>query len=528
MSKTIVYRARKIVTMNRRQPETEFVAVRDGLVLGTGTLDALSGFGDFELDERFSDKVLLPGFVEGHSHTWQGSAWADTYLGFFDRTAPDRVVHPGLKTIDAVVDRLSGVANKIADNAQPVFGWGLDPIFFSRRVTTDDLDRISTTRPVIIVHQSGHTINVNSVVLQLTNINKDTDVMGIERDAAGEPTGELKGMVLPSMAFKAAGRRDFLDQSGADTLWRFARSAQIAGVTTATDLANELTADIVDEQVAETSKHDYPLRLVPAYLAMSGSVDANIEWVTSLKARSHSKLHYGMVKLILDGSIQGFTARLKPPGYYNGAPNGLWYIDPSELSDILGRYHGAGLHVHIHTNGDQATEVAIDAIADALSLHPNADARITIQHCQMAHDAHYRRMASLGICANIFSNHIYYWGDQHYALTMGPERAERMDAAATAARHGVNFTIHSDAPVTHLAPLFTAWCAINRVTASGRVLGDAERISVQAALEAITVGAAYTLKLDHKIGSIESGKLADFAVLEDDPFAVAPNVSQRH
>ena len=129
-------------------------------------------------------------------------------------------------------------------------------------------------------------------------------------------------------------------------------------------------------------------------------------------------------------------------------------------------------------------------------------------------------MAQLGICSNLFTNHIYYWGDQHLALTMGPDRAMRMDACGTAKRLGVPFTIHSDAPVTPLSPLFTAWCAVNRQTASGRVLGANECIDVNDALRAVTLGAAFTLHLDHLVGSIEPGKYADFAVLDEDPTGV--------
>ena len=103
---TTIYRARKIHTMNPRRPEATHVAVRDGRVLGTGTLENLTGWGDHTLDERFADKVIMPGFVEGHCHSWEGGAWEDTYLGFFDRTAPDGVLHRGLESIDAVVDRL--------------------------------------------------------------------------------------------------------------------------------------------------------------------------------------------------------------------------------------------------------------------------------------------------------------------------------------------------------------------------------------------------------------------------------------
>ena len=111
---------------------------------------------------------------------------------------------------------------------------------------------------------------------------------------------------------------------------------------------------------------------------------------------------------------------------------------------------------------------------------PRADHRHTLQHCQMADAAQFRRMAALGLCANLFANHLCYWGDAHYAMTMGPDRAERMDACATALAHGVPLAIHSDAPVTPLGPLFTAWCAVNRLTPTGRVLGERERISALA------------------------------------------------
>jgi predicted amidohydrolase YtcJ len=107
-------------------------------------------------------------------------------------------------------------------------------------------------------------------------------------------------------------------------------------------------------------------------------------------------------------------------------------------------------------------------------------------------------------------------------MTMGPDRAHRINACRSALAAGVRLAIHSDAPVTPLAPLFTAWCAVNRVTPSGRVLGAAEALTVPEALRAITLGAAWTLKLDHEVGSIECGKRADFAVLDDDPYEVAP------
>ena len=234
------------------------------------------------------------------------------------------------------------------------------------------------------------------------------------------------------------------------------------------------------------------------------------------------KLRFPGVKLVIDGSIQGFTARLRPPGYLTG-PNGLWNIPPQELGHIVETIHRAGLIVYCHVNGDEAVDAFLDAVEGALTADPRPDHRHAAQHAQLTHVDQFRRMAALGVCANLFSNHIFYWGDQHASATVGPDRAASMNAAATALREGVPIALHSDVPVTPLAPLHEAWCAVNRLTATGRVLGEHERISVGEALHAVTLGPAYQLKMDNEVGSIEPGKWADFAVLEEDPFKVDPS-----
>jgi predicted amidohydrolase YtcJ len=523
MSDIRIYRARKIITMNPRRATASHVAVRDGLVLGTGDLDDLTGWGDCELDDRFADKVIMPGMIEGHSHGMEGGVWEDHYTGFYDRKGPDGKIHPALKSIDEVVSHLQKKEAEMDDPDKPLLAWGFDPIYFDGpRMSKEDLDKVSTTRPVLVIHASFHIINVNSVVLDAANITGSTNVMGIDKNAKGEPSGELQGQSARYVVFESIGRNHFEEYSKPDSMWRFARSAQLAGVTTATDLSNQLDDTVTEQMAAMTKRDDYPLRIIPAFASNAYSNKDGLAQLQRIASKGHDKFRIGLVKMVADGSIQGFTARMKDPGYYNGHANGLWYIEPDQIQERFETYHSAGFQVHIHTNGDQATEVVLQAIEGALRKFPDGDPRITLQHCQMAHEAHYRKMASLGVCANVFSNHLFYWGDQHYNLTMGPERAERMNGAATAKRLGVPFAIHSDAPITPLAPLFTAWCAVNRLTASGRVLGEAEKISVEDALFAITLGAAYTLKLDRELGSIETGKRADFAILEQDPLGVDP------
>jgi predicted amidohydrolase YtcJ len=294
------------------------------------------------------------------------------------------------------------------------------------------------------------------------------------------------------------------------------------GVTTAADLANLLPDDAVAMMLRVASEDSYPARIVSLLRLQLLSGQALVDRALALRAKSTDRLRLGIVKLVADGSIQGFSARLRFPGYYNGSPNGLWYIPPETLREAYRLALAHGVQVHTHTNGDEATELVLDCVEEALRAHPWPDHRFTFQHCQLADAAQFRRMKALGMCVNLFPNHHYYWGDQHYAMTVGPERAERMNPCATALAAGVPFAIHSDAPVTPLGPLFTAWCAINRRTASGRVLGEAEKIDVATALRTITLGAAYTLKLDGEVGSIECGKRADFAVLEDDPLQIGP------
>jgi predicted amidohydrolase YtcJ len=519
---TTIYSARKIITMNASRPTATHVAVREGRILGAGSIDELKGWGPHELDDRFADKVLMPGLVEAHAHLMAGGLWRYTYCGYFDLRDPDGRNWPGGRTLEAVIGQLSGASARQADG--PLLGWGFDPIYFGdQRVSRHDLDRVSAARAVGVLHASGHILNVNSFVLEKAGLLRTgVEHPGMPLGADGLPTGELKGPDAMTAAFAIVGLdRSFLsgDEFGVRA---FAKLAVRAGVTTSTDLAATLLEPELDSLLSITAEDDYPLRLVPLLRLIGMTPAQAVERSVALSSRSTERLRLGRIKVVADGSIQGFSARMRWPGYFNGAPNGLWYTAPETIRDCYTLALQNGVQVHTHTNGDEATEMALDCLAAALKAAPTRDHRFNLQHCQLADAAQFRRMKALDMCVNLFANHHFYWGDQHYSTTVGPERAERMNACATAQRSGVPFAIHSDAPVTPLGPLFTAWCAVNRLTASGRVLGAQERISVADALQAITLGAAYTLKLDHEIGSIESGKRADFCVLDDDPTAVPP------
>ncbi len=519
---TTVFEARHVITMHPARPRATHVAVRDGRILAVGARADMAGWGPYTRDTRFAQQVLMPGLVEGHCHLMAGTLWRYVYCGYFDATDPAGRVWPGLKSLDAVVAALAQAAAQHGEG--PVVGWGFDPIYFGeRRCNRADLDRVSATRAVGVLHASGHILNVNTAVLQQAALLRaGVDHPGIPLAADGLPTGELKGPDAMGPAFAPVGlSRNFLggDETG---IRDFARLCVRAGVTTATDLAATLADDEVATLARITGEDSYPVRIVPLLRLIGITPAQAVARAQALAQRSTEQLRLGRIKVVADGSIQGFSARLRWPGYFNGSPNGLWYTAPEVMQEAFTLALKAGVQVHTHTNGDEATELVLDCMARALAAAPVHDHRHTLQHCQLADDAQFRRIKALGLCVNLFANHHYYWGDQHHAVTVGPERAERMNATRSALDHGVPLAIHSDAPITPLGPLFTAWCAVHRLTASGRVLGARQRTTVAEALHAITLGAAYTLKLDGEVGSIECGKRADFCVLDEDPTAVDP------
>lgn len=508
--------------MNPARPTVSHVAVREGYILGAGTLSELEGFGDFELDERFADKILMPGMIEGHSHAVEGKWWRYVYCGFHQRMDPHGKLWPGLPSIEHVIARLKEAERSLDDPELALTGWAIDPIYYSNRtITRQDLDQVSTTRPVGIMHASGHIMNVNSKALELADYLRP----GIEHDGVplgedGLPTGELKGPDVMFPVGRQAGFDDNMLEFDEPGLIDFSRLCVRTGVTTATDLAAQLGDDVVDMGIRVTGSDDFPVRIMSMRFHVGMHPEELIEHVKAINLRSTDRFRLGKIKIIADGSIQGFSARLNWPGYYNGAPNGLWYIAPEQMQQIYELALKEGIQIHTHTNGDEATDLVLDTLENALKKFPCNNHRFTIQHGQMINAAQYRRMSTLNMCVNHFANHHFYWGDEHYRLTVGPERAERMNACRTALDNGIPLAIHSDAPVTPLSPLFTAWCAVNRLTHSGRTQGEHEKITVDEALYAITLGAAYTLDMDNEVGSIEAGKHADFAVLETDPTSV--------
>lgn len=522
-----IFPARTVVTLDPGTPLAEAVAVKDGRILGAGSLEEMQSWGergDVAIDRRFADAVIVPGFIEAHMHPQvTGILWQGVYVGRFDRTAPDGTTIKGLKSKAEVVARLKEAAQKLASDETWLIGWGYQPEFYDNApLTREDLDPVSNGHPVFIENLSMHIYYANSKAFAIAGIGDDTTLDGIIKKD-GKPTGEIEEIKAALAFIEKLPPADeaMLTKATKDA----GRLAHRVGVTTWADLSFGSLPGGYKVYQGLAADADFPLRtvlnpLIQLFEKKPVADRGGLDYLAEMHKRDTGRLSFGGVKFIVDGSVQGYTALIQWPHYFRTMDNGVANISQEDLDKAVFEVHRRGYQAVIHTNGNGATEMALTALERAMREHPLADTRHRLEHNQFPTEAQLGRMKALGLATNLFANHIYYWGDLHYSTFVGPDRARRMDPAGSAQRLGIPFSLHSDASVTPVDPLFSMWVACTRETMSGRVLGEGERLTPAEALHAVTLGAAYLLGQDDTKGSIASGKLADFTVLDRNPLDV--------
>ena len=505
-----------VITMDASNTVAEAVLVRAGQIEAVGSSeDLVSRIDDDTVVVDLRGRALMPGFIDAHGH-FPGSGQT---VFSVDLNSPPigRVTD-----MEELLGSLSAFAKQRRDGW--VVGHGYDDTLLAekRHPTRDDLDRISTSRPVAIVHVSGHLAVVNTVGL---------DILGID-----ESTPDPLGGVIVRDPLSADGRRPngVLEETAARAVWEYTLDL---GVMDGLRMTTQAAAEYLSVGVTTASAGGMPtavakllgllsrLNQFPQRVALFPLFEEVGEALLSeeltLDAFAAGKVSVPRVKIIADGSIQGYTGYLSEPYYapFKGDPlyRGYPSVPREELLRQVSGLYERRIQVAIHCNGDASIDDGLDAIEAAMKAHPWPDARPLIIHAQMTRLDQIERMAALGVTPSFFSAHTYYWGDRHAAIFMGPGRAANMSPARWALEAGLRFSSHLDTPVTPMLPLQAVWSQISRESTAGVVIGPEQRIDRTSALRAVTIDAAWQVFMDDKIGSIEPGKRADLVVLSDNP-----------
>lgn len=501
--KRTIYAGARFITLDERMPEAECLCVVDGRIDCLGTRNEVMGrvgSAPYELIE-LDGGVVYPGFIDTHSH-----------LSFFSNAVDWIPCGVERGNVAGVLDALRARAEESSEGW--IVGYGYDDTGLpeQRHLTRQELDSISTERPIIVVHISFHMGCLNSKALKLLKLDEGVEFPENEvmRDSRGTPTG----LLLETAFFRAF---ELLPQPTLEDVKRNLRKAMHV-------YTSKGFTSFMDGGVGVIGGYH---EFMQAYmeLARHGQMDlrgylhlmpAELDRLLELKIHDFGSdmLHLGGAKLFIDGSIQGFTAALCEAYHSRPGHCGDTICPPEELAEKVMRYHANGVQVAVHANGDRGAEIVIRAIENAVAQHPEQRPRHILLHAQTVSDEQLRRMKACGIIPSFFARHIEVWGDRHKALFLGPERAERLDPCGSAVAIGLPFSLHVDSPILPPTALGSMHAAVNRVTSGGEVLGAEQCISAREAVLAYTRYAALCCKNENNIGQLSPGFFADFVVLD--------------
>lgn len=512
-----------IVTMDAKRPSAEAVAVKNGTIQKVGKLADLKKRADSHTQLiNLQGQTLLPGFVEPHVHIF-GTTFSE---GIFLDLSNFELPHD---TMDGLVQKLTDYADKLPDGAW-VAGFGVDPSRtdpFMAELTADILDKVSTTKPIFVINQSMHIAYVNHKALEVAGITDSTPNPSgggkYVKDANGHLTGKLiepptynaflSKMPLPTKdeiltALKKTGRK--LTQQGVTTSAEITLGAYL-GLDKEYAILNELTHD-----------GTLPVR-VRAYIYADDYPSTNHTYKPD---QGDDLFKVIGVKVISDGSNQGLTGAMEKPYSYPAQTTNTGNLNytQQELLAIIKPRFDEGWQISIHANGDRAIGETLAVYEKLVTRPADAKKRLRIEHFSVPTEDEIRKARKLGVVPGFTIGHTDYWGEAFHDHILGAERADRIDPSAAMIEQGMRFAYHSDSPVSPINPLKYVSEGATRLwqVPPQKVLNASQKVSVENALKAVTIHAAYQMKMDDKAGSITPGKYADFAIVDRNPLKTEP------
>jgi len=509
----ILIRGGRVFTAARDAPWAEALVISGSQISGVGRLD--------ELLERFpgastidvGGRTVLPGLIDAHNH----------FLATGESLSSVDARYPGTATVEDLVRTLAEVASRT-----PAGEWitasGFDDAKYDELLTRWDLNRASDAHPIRVHHVSGHHVFVNSAALELRAIAEDApDPQGgrLVRDANGRLTGQCldaaMNLILPVALDIGAHGPNFHTQTTIEEsvagVERAGRAFLEAGLTTVCD------AQVTRRELKayREARRQGKLGVRTVCMPLSHQRD-DYRSLGLAGPFGDDHLSIGAMKFYADGSLIGGTAAFEEPYGEHGELEGSMYWSPAELQDMIVAAHTDGWQVGVHVQGDRAMAAVLDALEAAVAAAPR-DHRHRLEHAGYPTPALVERIARLGAITINQTNYLHDSGDEFLAR-LG-DRAHKLQPLRDELNAGITVVLSSDSDVTSYRPLDTIRSAIERRTRTGAPIGTSQALTLEEALRAHTISAAYALRMEDRLGSIEVGKLADIVVIDGDLTHVA-------
>lgn len=502
-----------VLTVDKKFDRAEAFAITNGRVSAVGSERDVLSLGDDRTEiHRFTDKTVLPSFIDPHCHMLFAGRWE----------------HLQVNLTPEATDSFDSIAKSLTQESQEteegdwVLGFGYDDTKLCEgdHPTRELLDEASTDHPIFITHSSGHIAVVNTKALEVAGIDEgtlDPDGGHFEREQDGFPNGILREKAMNPFVgdYYTGGLIPAPSIEDDRAALRYACNRyNSVGITSVAD------ALIGPEEIRtyrEGSKRDD--LTVRSYLMVYYDYFEQLNELNLDTGFGDEMVRIGSIKNIIDGAIASRTAYLNEP--YDGREDrGDLVLSQDEITEQVVKANREGYQVGYHANGDAAIEMLLNAYERALEEHPRTDHRHRIEHCTVVNDELLDRIEALDLCVTPFSTYIYQHGEKMSAYG---DRLDRMFPYGSCVDRGITVGGSSDNPAGLLDPLLGIRTMVTRKTADGNVIGPDEAIGVEDAIRVYTCDAAYTCFEDDVKGSIEPDKLADFVVLSDDPTAVDPD-----
>jgi len=521
----VIYKAKKILTLDTSRPVAEVVAVASGRVLACGTLEEVKGVvGDrpYTVNSSLSNHIIVPGFIAQHDHPALAAlTMSSEILSIEDWALPSGTV-PAVKSKEDFMTRLAAAEAKMADPDEALLTWGYHPSFYGKLIS-EELDTISATRPIIVWGRSCHEFFFNCAAM--TKAGLSPDVIAGWSESAREQCKPKEGhfweqamfSVLPNIMPILANPQRL--KSGLELVRDY---MQVNGVTFGNEPGGIVVKPLQDAINGVFSLPTMPFRwsFMVDGKSMCNKYEDDAEVLAEsevLKSWYHgmTSLHEGSVKLFADGAIYSLLMQVREP--YTDGHHGEWMTDLDVFERAFRIYWDAGYQIHIHVNGDAGLDRVLNALQQNMTRNPRDDHRTTIVHFAVCAPDQVATIKRLGAIVSGNSYYVTALADKYGEEGLGPERADQMVRLGDLEREGISYSLHSDMPMAPAQPLFLMHCAVNRTTQSGRVAGPEQCVSREGALRAVTLEAAYSLRREHDLGSIVQGKVANLTILADDP-----------